>query len=77
MCEFEWANGGGKAVKLVRGGRIAGMLEPRTRKSRAMIQALEFGYQIKGGVSRLETFQPSDSGRPVVKGKMTLGLVPD
>jgi len=77
MCGFEWANGGGKAVKLVRGGRITGMLERRTRESRAIIQALELGYEIKGQVSSLEIFQQCDSGRRVVKGKMTWGLVPD
>jgi len=77
MCGFEWANGGGKAVKLVQGGRIAGMLERRTRESRAIIQALELGYEINGRVSSLEIFQQCDSGRRVVKGKMTWGLVPD
>jgi len=77
MCGFEWANGGGKAVKLVRGGRIAGMLERRTRESRAIIQALELGSEIKGRVSSLEIFQQCDSGRRVVKGKMMWGLVPD
>jgi len=77
MCGFEWANGGGKAFKLVRGGRIAGMLERRTRESRAIIQALEFGYEIKGRVSSLEIFQQCDSGRRVVKGKITRGFVPD
>lgn len=77
MCGFEWANGGGKAVKLVRGGRIAGMLERRTRESRAIIQVLELGYEIKGRVSSLEIFQHGDSGRCVVKGKITWGLVPD
>jgi hypothetical protein len=69
--------GGGKAVKLVRGGRIAGMLECRTRESRAIIQALESGYEIKGRVSSLEIFQQCDSGRRVVKGKITWRLVPD
>jgi len=77
MCGFQWANGGGKAVKLVRGGRIAGMLERRTSESRAIIQALELGYEIKGRASSLEIFQQCDSGRRVVKGKMTWGLVPD
>jgi len=77
MYGFEWANGGGKAVKLVRGGRIAGMLERRTSESRAIIQALELGCEIKGRVSSLEIFQQCDSGRRVVKGKMTWGLVPD
>jgi len=77
MCGFEWANGRGKAVKLVRGGQIAGMLEGRTRESRAIIQALELGYEIKGRVSSLEIFQQCDSGRRVVKGKITWGLVPD
>jgi len=77
MCGFEWANRGGKADKLVRGGRIAGMLERRTRESRAIILALELGYEITGRVSSLEIFQQCDSGRRVVKGKMTWGLVPD
>jgi len=77
MCGFEWANGGGKAVKLVRGGRIAGMLERRTRESRAIILALELGYEIKDWVSSLEIFQQCDSGRRVVKGKIRWGLVPD
>jgi len=77
MRGFEWANGGGKAVKLVRGGRSARMLERRTRKSRAIIQALELGYEIKGRDSSLEIFQHCDSGRRVVKGKITWGLVPD
>jgi len=77
MCGFECANGGGKAVKLVRGGRITGMLERRTRKSRAIIQALELGYEIKGLVSSLEIFQQCDSGRRVVKAKIMWGLVPD
>jgi len=77
MCGFEWANGGGKAVKLVRGGRIAGMLERRTRESRAIIQALELRYEIKRLVSSLEIFQQCHSGGRMVKGKMTWGLVPD
>jgi len=77
MCGFEWANGEGKAVKFVRGGRITGMLERRTKEYRAIIQALELGYEIKGRVSSLEVFQQCDSGRHVVKGKMTWGLVPD
>ena len=77
MCGFEWANSGGKAVKLGRGGRIAGMLERRTRESRAIIQALELGYEIKGRVLSLEIFQQCDSGWRVVKGKITWGLVPD
>jgi len=47
------------------------MLERRTRESRAMIQALELGYEIKGQVSSLQIFQQCDSGRRVVKGKMT------
>ena len=71
MCGFEWANGGGKAVKLVRGGRIAGMLEHRTRESPAIIQALELGYELKSPVLSLEIFQQCDSGRRVVKGKIT------
>jgi len=77
MCGFEWANGGGKTVKLVRGERIAGMLERRTRESRAIIQALELVYEIKGRFLSLEIFQQCDSGRRVVKGKITWGLVPD
>jgi len=77
MCGFRWATGGGKALKLVRGGRIAGILEHRTRESRAIIQALELGFQIKGRVSSLEIFQQCDSGRHLVKGKITWGLVPD
>jgi len=77
MCGFEWANGGGKTVKLVRGGWIAAMLEHRIRESRTIIQPLELEYEIKGRVSSLEIFLPCDSGRGVVKGKMTWGLVPD
>jgi len=77
MCGFEWANGGGKAVKLVQGRWIAGMLEYRTRESRAIIQALELGNEIKGWVSILEIFQQYDSGRRVVEGKIMWGLVPD
>jgi len=77
MCGFVWANGEGKALKLVRGGRIAGMLERRTRESRAIIQVLELGYEIKGRVLSLEIFQQCDSGRRVVKGKITWGSVPD
>jgi len=77
MYAFEWANGGGKAVKLVWGGQLAGMLERRTRESRAIIQALELGYEIKGWVSSLEILQQCDSGSRVVKGKMMWGLVPD
>jgi len=53
------------------------MLENRKREFRAIIQALELGYEIKGRVSSLEIFQQCDSGRPVVKGKVTWGLVPD
>jgi len=52
------------------------MLEGRTRESPAIIQALELGYEIKGWVSSLEIFQQCDSGRRVVKGKITWGLVP-
>jgi len=70
-------DGGGKAVKLVRGGWIAGMLERRTRESRAIIQAFELGYEIKGRVSSLEIFPQCDSAKRVVKGKITSGLVPD
>jgi len=75
MCGFEWANGGGKAAKLVQGGRITGLLERRTRESRTIIQALELGYQIKGRVSSLEIFPQCDSGKRVVKGTITWGLV--
>ena len=53
------------------------MLECRTCESRAIIQALGLGYEIKGQVSSLEIFQPCDSCRRVVKGKITWGLVPD
>jgi len=77
MYGVEWANGGGKAVKLVRGGRITGMLECRTSESRAIIQPLALGYEIKGRVTSLEIVQQCDSGRCVVKGKITWGLVPD
>jgi len=77
MCGFEWANGGGKAVKLVGGGRIPGLLERRIREFRAIIQPLELWYEIKGRVSSLEIFQQCDSGRRVVNGKITWGLVPD
>ena len=66
-----------KAVKLVQDGRIAGMLERRSRESCAIILALELWYEIKGQVSRLEIFQQSDSGRGVVKGKITSDSVPD
>jgi len=71
MRGFEWANGGGKAVKLVRCGPIAGMFERRTRESGAIIQALELRYEIKGLALSLEIFQQCDSGRRVVKGKIT------
>ena len=67
----------GKRVKVVRGGLIAGMLKRRTRESCAIIMALELGYEIKGQVSSLEIFQQCDSGKRVVKGKITWGLVPD
>jgi len=53
------------------------MLEHRTREFHAIIQALELGYEIKGRVSSLEIIQECDSGRRVVKGKITWGLVPD
>jgi len=76
MCGFEWANGGGKGVKLLRGGRIAGMLERRTRESCVIIQVLELGYENKGRVSSLEIIPQCDSGRRVVKGKIIWGLVP-
>jgi len=72
-----WANRGRKAVKLVQGGWLAGMLEHITRESHASIQGLQLGYEIKGRVLSLEIFQQCDSGRPVVKGKITWGLVPD
>jgi len=77
MCGLDLANGGGKGVKLVRGGQIAGMLECRSRESRAIIQVLELGYEIKGWFSSLEIFPPCDSGRCVVKGKIMWALVPD
>jgi len=77
ICGFEWAKLERKVDKSVRGGRIAGMLERRTREYRAIIQALELGYEIKGRVSSLEIFQQCDSGWRVVKGKMPWGLVPD
>jgi len=77
MCGFEWANGGGKTLKFVQGGRIAGRLECRTRESHAIIQELELGYEIKGQVSCLEILRQYDSCRLVVKGKITCGLVPD
>jgi len=77
MSGFEWANGRGKALKLVRGGRIGGMLERRTRESSTIIQRLELGYEIKGPVSSLEIFHQCDSGRRVVKGTITWALVPD
>jgi len=77
MCGFKLANGGGKAVKLVRAEQIAGMLERKTTESRAIIQALELGYEIKVRVSSLEIFQQCDSGRRVVKGQITWGLVSD
>jgi len=54
-----------------------GMLEHRTSESRAIIPVLESGYEIKGRVSSLEIFQQFDSGRRVVKAKITRGLVPD
>ena len=76
-CGFEWANDGGPAVKLVWGGRIAGILEFRTSESRAILQALDLGYQIEGRISYLELFQQCDSGRRVVKGKLTWCLVSD
>jgi len=53
------------------------MLEPRTRESRGIIQALGLAYEIKDRVSSLEIFQQCDSGRRVGKGKITSGLVPD
>jgi len=53
------------------------MFARRIREFRAIIQALELGYEIKGRVSSLEIFPQCDSGRRVVKGKMTWGLVPD
>jgi len=53
------------------------MLERSTRESRAIIPAVKLEYEIKGRVSSLEIFQQCDSGRRVVKGKITRGLVPD
>ena len=55
------------------------MLELRPRESRGIVQALELGYEIKGRVSNLEIFQQCDSGRHVVKGKITwrAQLIPD
>ena len=53
------------------------MLELRTWESRAIVQVLELEYEIKGRVSNLEIFQQSDSGRHVVKGKITWRLIPD
>ena len=77
MCGFEWANGRGKAVNLVQGRRIAGMWQCGTREFRAMIEGLELGYEIKGRVLSLAIFQQCDSGRRVLKGKITWSLVPD
>ena len=77
ICGLEWANGGGKAVEFVQGGRIAGLLELRTRESHAILQALELGYKIKSRITSLEIFHQCDSGRPVVGGKITWGLVLD
>jgi len=53
------------------------MLKPRTRESRASIQELELGYEIKGRNLTLEIFQQCALGRGLVKGKITWGLVPD
>ena len=62
---------------MVQGRQIAVMLERRTKESHAIIQVFELGYEIKGWVLSLELFQLCDSGRRVVKGKITWGLVPD
>jgi len=59
---LEWANGGGKVVKLVRGGHIAGMLERTTREFRAIIQALELWYEIKGRVRYGTGGAPKNAG---------------
>jgi len=48
-----------------------------TREFRAMIEGLELGYEIKGRVLSLAIFQQCDSGRRVLKGKITWSLVPD
>jgi len=53
------------------------MLEVMPRESRAIVQALELGYEIKGQVSSLEIFQQCDWGCQVVKGKITWRLIPD
>jgi len=53
------------------------MLELRTHESWAIVRALELGYDIKVPVSSLEIFQQCDSGRHVVKGKITWHLIPD
>jgi len=53
------------------------MLELRTRESRAIVQGFDLGYEIKGRVSSLEFLQQCDSGRHVVKGKITRRLIPD
>jgi len=71
ICGFEFANGGGKAVKLVRGRWIARMLERRTRESQAIIQVIELGYEIKSRVSGIEIFWQGDLGRSGVKGQIT------
>ena len=76
-CGFQWANDWGPAVKLIRGGRIVGMLEFRTSEFRAILQALDLGYHIEGRISYLELFQQCDSGRHVVKGKLMWCLVSD
>jgi len=49
----------------------------RTRELQAIVQALELGYEIKGRVSSLEIFHQCDSGRHVVKDKITWRLIPD
>jgi len=67
----------GRAVKLARGGWIAGMSERRIRESDAITQVLVVVYEIKGRVSSLEIFQHCDIGRGVVKGKIMWRLVPD
>ena len=53
------------------------MLELRRWESQAIIQALELGHEIKGRLLRLEVFEQCDSGRHVLKGKITWQLIPD
>jgi len=75
LCGFEWANDGSKAVKLCRGGQIAGMLELRTQEHSDIIQVFDLGYKIEGRVASLESFRQCDSHRHLVKGKITWQLV--